>query len=190
MRNQGFLAAGLLLLALAGPAGVAQAGTHPQNHNGWSIGLGLGGGTAGLSVDGAPSSDREGGSLGSFRLGYPLNEKVSLAMESNLWTKEQDGVSVTFNAVTAGVAFFPSEGLVLRGGIGFGGTTLTVKSPYGTLTNSESGLGLNGSVGYEFRLACTFALGPQLEAGYAKFDGGSSNWFGGSLALNWYFVKK
>lgn len=190
MRNQGFLAAGLLVVALAGLAGVAQAGTHPQDHNGWSIGIGLGGGSAGLSIDGAPSSGTESGSLGSFRLGYPLNEKVSLAMESNLWTKSEAGATVTFNAVTAGVAFFPSEGLALRGGIGLGGTTVTVTSPFGTFSSTESGLGLNGSVGYEFRLGRTFAIGPQLEAGYATFSGGSSNWVGGSLALNWYFVKK
>lgn len=128
--------------------------------------------------------------MGSFRLGYPLNEKVSLAMESNAWSKSENGVTVTFSAVTAGVACFPSEGLVLRGGIGLGRTTVSLVGGGATLTASESGLGLNGSVGYEFRLARTFALGPQLEAGYATFKGGSSNWVGGSLAFNWYLLKK
>lgn len=97
-----------LLISACG-ATTALAGQYPQNHDGWSIGLGVGGGSAGVSVDGGGSSDREGGMTGNFRLGYPLNPKVSLALESNGWTKSEDGGTVSFTATTIGVACFPSE---------------------------------------------------------------------------------
>lgn len=178
-----------LVISVFGAA-TALAGQHPQNHNGWSIGLGVGGGSAGLSVDGGGSSDREGGATGNFRLGYPLNEKVSLALESNAWSKSENDATVTFSATTVGVAYFPSEGLVLRGGVGFGNSHFSVDVGNNTTVSStETGLGLNGAVGYEFRLARTFALGPQADFGYASFDGGSVNWFGVSLQGTWYFVK-
>lgn len=178
-----------LLISACG-ATTALAGQYPQNHDGWSIGLGVGGGSAGVSVDGGGSSDREGGMTGNFRLGYPLNPKVSLALESNGWTKSEDGGTVSFTATTIGVACFPSEGIVLRGGLGFGNSHFSVDAGNNvTISSSESGFGLNGGIGYEFRLARTFALGPQADFGFASFDGGNANWFGLSLQGTWYFVK-
>ena len=187
-RSRTFVLAAMVITLFA--ATTAIAGTHPQNHNGWSIGLGIGGGSAGLSTDGGESSDREGGATGNFRLGYPLNERVSLALESNAWTKSENDATVSFTATTVGVAFFPSEGWVLRGGLGFGNSRFSVDAGSVTITSTETGLGLNGAVGYEFRVARTFAVGPQVDVGYASFDGGSANWFGLGLQFNWYFVPK
>jgi hypothetical protein len=179
----------LSLLAL-GAVSSALAGTYPQNHNGWNVGVGFGGGSAGLSDDSGNNSDRTGGGMGNFRVGYPLNEKVSLQLEGNAWSKSENGVTVTFGATTAGVAFFPSEGWVLRGGLGFGTTTVSVDFGNATITSTERGVGLHGAAAYEFRLARTFAIGPQVDLGYASFDGGSSNWIGAGLQLNWYFIPK
>lgn len=181
------LAALVTTLFAASPA---VAGTYPHNHNGWSIGLGIGGGSAGLSVDGAGDSDREGGVTGNFRVGYPLNEQVSLALESNAWSKSENDATVTFSATTIGAAFFPSEGLVLRGGVGFGNSRFSVDAGSVTVSSTETGFGVNGGIGYEFRVARTFAVGPQADFGYASFDGGSANWFGLGLQGTWYFVPK
>jgi hypothetical protein len=181
------IALAILLTAAIAPA---SAGQKPQNHDGWNLGFGFGGAGAVLNVDGAGSSDREGGGMGNFRVGYPLNERFSLQFEGNAWTKTENDVTVTFSASTFGVAWFPNEGLVLRGGIGFGGTTVSVSSGNTTTTESETGLGLHAAIGYDFRLTRTFALGPQVDAGYAGFDGGDSNWFGLGLNFNWYFVPK
>jgi len=181
----------LVLVALVSTlfaASTAIAGTHPHNHNGWSIGLGVGGGTAGLSVDGGPDSDREGGVTGNFRVGYPLNEQFSLALESNGWSKSEDGSNVTFTATTIGGAFFPSEGLVMRAGLGFGNSRFSTDLGGGTVSYTESGFGVNGGLGYEFRVLRTFAVGPQVDFGYASFDGGSVNWVGLGIQGNWYFI--
>lgn len=184
-----WLCVSLVVLTLGFATTAATAGTYPQDHDGWSIGFGLGGGSAGVSIDGAGSSSREGGGMGNFRLGYPLNERVSLALEGNAWTKSENDVTVTFGTTTVGVAFFPSEGLVLRGGVGFGSTTVSTSFGSTTVSSTETGFGMHGAIGYDFRVARTFALGPQVDVGYSTFDGGSSNWFGLGLNFNWYFIR-
>lgn len=180
----------LLAVSLLGFPSVSTAGSHPQNHDGWHIGFGFGGGSAAVSVDGEGSSTREGGGAGNFRIGVPINEKVSIGLESNAWVKSENNVTISFNAATAAVSFFPSEGLVLRGGLGLGRTTLSASSGGTTATVSESGFGANAGIGYEFRLARTFALGPQVDFGLATFDGGKANWVNFGLQFNWYFVPK
>jgi hypothetical protein len=188
------LIAGLACMAVLGLASTASAGTYPQDHNGWSIGFGIGGGSAGLSLDNFEAGDREGGGMGSFRVGYPLNSQVSLGLESNAWTKSETvngtDATVTFSATTVGAAFFPAEGFVLRGGVGLGQTKFTASQGSVSVSNSETGFGVTYGVGYEFRLARTFALGPQIDGGFATFDGGSSNWVGLGLEFNWYFIPK
>lgn len=183
---------GIAAVALAiavSAASPAAAGQYPQDHNGWSIGFGGGGASAGVTADNGASSDREGSAMGNFRLGYPLNDMVSLAYEGNAWTKSQDGVTLTFAANTFGVAVYPSEGLVLRGGLGFGSTTLSAKYNNVTTTSTESGFGLHAAMGYDFRLARTFAIGPQVDYGYTSFSGGHADWYGAGVNFNWYFVK-
>lgn len=190
MQGSRVLAVALLVLSLGAASSASLAGTHPHDYNGWSVGFGFGGASAGLSVDGGGSSDREAGGMGNFRLGYPLNDKVSLAFDGNAWTKTENDVTLTFSATTFGVAVFPSEGLVLRGGIGFGSTSVSADLGSTTVTTTETGLGLHGAVGYGFRLARTFALGPQVDFGYTTFDGGSANWVGLGLQFDWYFVPQ
>jgi len=185
-----FRALSALLLVLLAAPGLARADLHPQDHDGWSIGFGVGGGTAGVSLNGLGSSNREGGAIGSFRVGYPITPQVSIAMEGTAWTKEENGTTLTFDATTFGVAVFPAEGLVLRGGLGFGSTTVAEKEGNVTLSSTESGFGAHLGAGYDFRVARTFAIGPQVDFGYTTFSGGNANWIGAALNFNWYFVKR
>ncbi len=190
MRNKGWVFTGLLVAMLAGVAGVANAAMYPNDRGNWYLGFGIGGGSAGLSDNSGNTSDRTSGTMASLRGGYMLNPKVALAIEGNGWSKEENGVTVTFTATTAGVAFFPAEGLVLRGGIGAGQASIAEKVGSVTGTTSESGFGFNYGVGYEFRLTHSFALGPQLDGGYTSIKGGSANWIGGGLEFNWYFIPR
>ena len=81
MRMPRSITTGLVCLALAGLTAVASAGTYPQDHNGWSLGLGGGGGSAGVTIDGFGNSNRTSGGMGSFHAGYPLNQEVSLGIK-------------------------------------------------------------------------------------------------------------
>jgi hypothetical protein len=180
--------AALVLAATA--ASAATAGQYPQDHAGWSIGLGVGGSSAAVTEPGFGTSERQGGQMWNLRVGFPLNERVSLALEGNVWTRTQGDLQFTLVTNTLGVAVHPVEGLVLRGGIGIGHTTVNETNIFRqTHSWSKDGVGLHFAAGYEFRLARRFAIGPQLDYGLTTFDGGHADWFGGGVNFNWYFVK-
>jgi hypothetical protein len=171
-------ALGLLLLPVTAWAG------HPQTREGFYIGLGLASSSAALVFDGE-STDRESGTGGSFRLGWTLNPKFAIGLETNSWFKSQDEVAATLGAVTVAGSFFPAEGLVLRGGLGGG-------------YEGEAGEGLGGSAGfaytlgtaYEFRLTRSFALGPQIDYTHLSTEFFDANYYNIGVSMNWYFIPK
>ena len=192
-RVRSFRLAGILgmVIAISGLMAVdARAGSHPHVRQGWLVGFGIGGGSAGLTSDGE-SNDREGGAAGSFRAGYAFDPRLSLELNSSLWTKEVDDVTWTFSVGTAAVNFYPgAEGLVLRGGLGVGNAEAEVQSGSTTVSVEESGFGLGAGIGYEFRVTRTFALGPQFDFGWMNLDEADVNYFNVGLGFNWYFIPK
>jgi hypothetical protein len=179
----------LVLMALMAAATVCQADMHPNTRQGWLVGFSVGGGSAGITQDGN-SGDREGGTAASFRGGYGFNEDISLELNGNLWTKEQDGATVTFSATTAAINFYPGHsGLVLRAGIGGGSGDASVQVGSVTVSGSESGLGFTAGAAYEFRVTRSFALGPQVDYGFASLDSFDANWVNFGLGFNWYFTS-
>ena len=175
-------------LVLAPP--VATAAGHPHQRDGWNVGFGLGGGNADRTYSGGTSFEREDGITGNIRLGIPMGKTMHFAIETNGWRKAKNGESVMFNALTGGVAWFPSGGWVVRGGVGWGVTTESVSFEGGNLVSTETGFGLNAGVGYEFRLTHSFSLGPQIDGGFITIDSGDANWASVSVQANWYFIPK
>lgn len=168
----------------------ADAAMHPQARQGWLVGIGAGGGSAGLSGGGV-SYDRETGFGGSFRAGYAFNPQLSLELNSIAWTKETNGVRTSFTSSGPALNFYPGEqGLVLRAGVGVGSGEASFQSGSVSVTTSESGLGVLGGIGYEFRVTRRFALGPQIQAGWIDLDSVNANWFNFELGFQWYFLPK
>jgi hypothetical protein len=164
-----------------------RAESYPNLRQGWLIGLGMGGGSAGIS-DG---SNRETGFAGSFRLGYAFNPTISLELGSNAWLKDENGTTVTFSFAGPTLDFYPgASGLVLRGGVGVGTVDVSTSFGGGTFSASESGLGLSVGAGYEFRVTRRFALGPQVDFTWTDQDSYNTNHISGSLAACWYFIPK
>jgi len=185
-KNRFGLVALLALVPLMMMSKAAVATTFPADRSGGSVGINLGGGSAGLSVDGAGSLGRESGAVGGLRLGRAINQNTAFELASSGWTKSQGGARVTFNAITAGLAFYPSGGLVLRTGVGLGTSTVSFRGS----SSTETGLGLHAGVGYEFRVAKGLAISPEVNFGRAGFKGGSANWIGAGLGLDWYPAGK
>ena len=175
----------LALFAL--PAIVAAA---PHTRGGFTLGLGLGGGSAGISANGN-SSDRQSGTAGSFRAAYIFLPQFGVGIETNLWTKDQNGATLTFSVAAATLSYYPgASGLYLRGGVGVGTTELEAKIGSVTLSGSQDGLGVIGAGGYEWRLGRSFAIGPEIDFGYASLDGYTTNYVNGQLQFNWYFIPR
>lgn len=175
------------LLFVVAP-GMALAGAWPNERDGWTIGLNLGGGTAGVNVSGF-NSDRETGGAGNFRVGYAFQNQYAVGLEGNGWTKKVDNETWSFGFGGPSFTFYPgSQGFYVRGAVGVGSVKYEAKSGSVTLSASDNGFGVLGGMGYEFRLARKFALGPQVDFSYARIDEDLSiNYWNFTLGGNFYF---
>lgn len=158
------------------------AEAHPQTRGGLIVGLDLAKGSAAVS---SGSADREGGWGGGFRLGYAPNPKFALGFEGNTWVQVSTGGAVTLGTATAAVSVFPAEGLVLRGGVGFGDA-----AGAGDGLSGEIGTGWMLGAGYEFRVARSFAIGPQLHYNGVNLQYADYNFFNLAFAATWYFIPE
>jgi outer membrane autotransporter protein len=168
---------------------VARADLHPNERGGWVVGLGLGGGSAGIHVDGE-SSDRQTGATGNLHGGYFLNPKVSIGVEGNMWFKTIEGVDWTFDTFTAAVALYPGDGFFLRAGAGGGSASAEVENGSITESQSESGIGATGGAGYEIRVARSWAVVPQIDVSYLHLDSFDANWVSFGVAAHWYILPR
>jgi len=180
--------------SLAAAVRPAAAEGYPQKRGGWFLGFGFGGGTAALTANGE-STNREGAPTGSFRVGYDLSPEIGLGLESNGWTKSEDvlgeTVTTTFDVGAATFYFHPpSNGLVLRGGVGFGGAHASVQSGNTTTTSTETGFGLTLGVAYDFRVLRTFSIGPQIDYSWMTLSDFDANYVNFGLSFDWHFIGK
>ena len=175
--------------ALAIPS-LAHAGPWPQTRaQSWFVGFAAGGGSAGVEVEGF-DTDREAGPGGSFRAGYNFTDQLGLGLETNAWTKEEDDIQLSFSTACATLYFYPEAGLILRGGVGFGTSTVELEQPGPDFTADESGFGLTVGAAYDFRVTRTFAIGPQVDFAWMTLDGVEANYINGGLSFTWYFIPK
>jgi hypothetical protein len=186
------------LVAMIGSLAPRAAGAdpYPQRRDGFYLGGGFGGGAGAVSVTGngfSVSSDRQGGAVGSLRMGWGIRPQLSVGMESNAWARTQNGARVSFSVATLGATYYPNpeQGIYLRAGVGGGSEKLAATSGQTTATASKSGFGFTGGVGYEMRLSPHWALGPALDFGYVSVDEAgttiSANYVNFTAAMNWYF---
>ena len=172
----------------------ASAG-QPHDRNGFFMGFGLGAGTAGWEG----TTDRAGGGIGNFRLGYAPAPNVTVGLENSSWMKKESvgtiDLTLMYTVTTFGVTYFPNNnGLYLKGGVGFASANFeTIVSLPGIGSGKgeldDTGFGLLGAAGYEWRLTEKFALGPEVEFAYLDVGGvfQNANYVSASLMLNWYW---
>ncbi len=174
----------LVISALGATLLPPPAAAYPHTRQGFFMGLGVATGTAAVFSD-DPNSKRIRGTGGSFRLGYVCNPKFAIGLESNTWLKVEDGSAITLGTFTGAVSIFPAEGLVLRGGVGGGDVVAG-----GGGVSGELGLGWTIGAAYEFRVARSFAIGPQLDYSHVSVESFDSNYMNIGLSMNWYFIPK
>ncbi|HKO15120.1 MAG TPA: outer membrane beta-barrel protein [Gemmatimonadaceae bacterium] len=161
-----------LALALA-LAAAAPLSAQSAARTGFTLSLGVGGGSAGVSCGDSCTSDRETSPSMYLRLGGAVRPNLVLAGEINGWSKSENGGTFTIGTVNAVAQYYPaaSNGFYLLGGLGFG--TMEAKADLGggfTASDRANGLGYQLGAGYDWRLAPTFALTPYV--GYFSTVGG------------------
>lgn len=152
----------LTLLAFTLIALPLDAQQRSATHQGFWIGLGLGGGS---NLENAASGARGGGAA-YLRLGGTVNQLLSIGADVTGWGRTVNGTTVTRTNATASVFFYPSleGGLVLKSGLGFATATAATSGTVGntttTVTTTNTGFGATFGAGYEFQLGSNFYLTP------------------------------
>ncbi len=174
----------LLLLGCALPA---RAATRPHLRDGWILGLGFGGGSAGFHVAGE-STDRRFGSAGNLRAGFMVRPNLSIGLETNVWFKTIEGVDWTLDMIGGGVTWYPGDRFFLRGAAGGGSATAEIPSGSRTESVSQDGFGATAGAGYEVRFWRSWALAPQVDFTYLRLDNDNANWVSFGCAAHWYIL--
>jgi hypothetical protein len=165
--------------ALLGLASSAAAG-HPQERQGFWIGLGGGYGSADASCDECEGGDREGSFTGFVKLGGTLNERVLLGVETNGWIKEESGATLILGSLTGTVTFYPqaSSGFFLKGGVGLSYVDTELSEDSVTVSLSKTGWGVLAGLGYDVRVGRNVSITPCVNFYYGQpgdlsFEGGT-----------------
>lgn len=131
----------------------------------------LGAGWASLGCD--DCSSRESGTAGALALGGTLSQKWQLGGGVHVWTKSEDGATLTVGLVSAMARFYPSAtgGFHLIGGLGVASIDLS----YGSLSERETGTGVILGLGYDFRVGRNISISPFWNGVGSQYDGGDLN---------------
>jgi len=189
MRMLTRISAAFALLALLGAA--AARAQHPQTRKGFWIGFGFGYGSLGLSCTGCSNISREGGISGFLKMGGTVSDKLLLGGESNGWTKDVGGTTITAGNVSFTAYYYPApaNGFFLRGGLGF--------ADYKEEGSSGStGFGFTLGLGYDIRVGTNFSLTPvanfswgsvgDVQSGGFTIPGTKENVFQLGLGFTWH----
>jgi hypothetical protein len=185
------------LAALQFAVSPAVAGKYAHSRDGFFIGFGLGLGNAGANLNGL-DPDRENSGTGNFRLGWAIANNTTLGLESSSWMKTYGNIDgagtdlkLTGTVTTFALTYFPQNiGFYLRGGLGVATGTAKLENGVLSISDTETGLGLLGALGYEWRLTQKFALGPQFQYAYLNIGGDgteSVDFVSATLQMTWYW---
>jgi opacity protein-like surface antigen len=196
MKERAVLAAALLAAVAFADVAPARAGSHPHDRQGLLLGFNLGLGVAMVEWDESDQhyeTDSEWGGAGGVRIGYAFNEQFALTFEGNGWARDYDEGEITLSSALVKFTWYPSGGgFFARAGVGGGRANVKYELTNPDLSWEEEGPSFSLGLGYEWRLARTFALGTALD--YTAFtidDFGrasdvSVGYTGITVQLNWY----
>ena len=185
----------------------------PNDRHGWMVGLGIGYGPAKLLLGPAlrdTTTKWIGGVSAQLRVARSLSPHWAVGLEHKQWLDEQgfgtSKVRANIQNLAATVTWFPggdrtggSGGIYLKAGAGWahGRFTIFQNASGGVDTTSveshidESGLGVLGGAGYEFRVVRSLAVAADVSINYqsVKKPAFDHNWYVPfALGLNWYFL--
>jgi hypothetical protein len=185
-------------LAAQGRASARRAPEPTNDRDGYSLSLGLGGASSGVSCTGC-ATDRQNGASGYLRVGKGMTPSVMVGVELNAWNKTENNVDGRIGMLSAIAQWYPSltNGFFVKGGAGIGRTTLEDKSTVPSDKLQSTGFGYQAGLGYDMSIARRWSITPYVNylatagakaelngvAQNGKFDG---NYFQYGLGLSWH----
>jgi len=144
-----------LLLSVVLATGNAQA--QQNEHDGFWIGFGVGGGY--------DTDANLGGGAGYFRLGGTPTQQVLIGVEGLGWARTQNSVTISRANLTGTLMVYPSRSgnVFLKSGLGFASVTAGQTTGNVTRSVSDQGLGATFGAGYDIKLGRNFYLTPNAD---------------------------
>jgi hypothetical protein len=155
------IAAALVLLAALAGTAEAQKVARANTRQGFWIGFGLGLGSAGVDCASC-STERTNGTSGYLRLGGTLSPSFLIGVETNGFTKTENGVDnlLSFGSVVG--YWYPSRTGALYLKLGLGAMMYSADDGTDRLEATSAGAVLG--VGYEFRVRNNMSVVPFLNS--------------------------
>lgn len=177
----------------------ARAAAAPTNDRaGYSLSLGLGGGSSTYTCVGCPT-DRENGASGYFRVGKGMTPSVMAGIELNGWNKTENNVTGRNGMLSAIAQWYPSmtNGFFAKGGLGIARTTIDDRSTAAPDKVEATGFGYQVGMGYDMSIAKRWSITPYVNflgaaSANAKLNGVDageklgSNYVQYGLGLSWH----
>jgi hypothetical protein len=151
-------------LALQAQRASARAAAPVNDRAGYSLSLGLGGGSSAYTQTGAPTTDRENGASGYLRVGKGFTPSMMLGLELNGWNKTENNLTGRAGMFSAIAQWYPSmtNGFFAKGGLGLARTTLEAKTATTTDKVESTGFGYQVGAGYDMSIARRWSITPYV----------------------------
>ena len=178
---------------------VRRAEPAPSNdRSGYSVSLGLGGGSSGVSCTGC-ASDRENGMSGYLRVGKGIRPNLMAGLELNGWNKTENNVTGRNTMLSAIAQWYPSmtNGFFTKVGAGMGRMSLEDKSVTPSDKLQSTGFAYQLGLGYDMSIARRWSITPYVNylstaGAKAQLNGVDTNekmdgnYFQYGLGLSWH----
>ena len=170
MRQTNILRTIAVVALLSVPLGVqaqgrasARPAARVHDRDGYSLSLGLGGGSNGLTCTGCATT-RESGASGYLRVGKGMTPSLLMGLELNGWNKTKNNVEGRTGMLSAIAQYYPSmtNGLFLKSGLGMGRTTIDDRSVAPSNKLQSTGFGYQLGMGYDMNIARRWSITPYL----------------------------
>jgi opacity protein-like surface antigen len=185
-------------LAMQAQRASARAAAPMNDRAGYSLSLGLGGGSSTYTCAGC-QADRENGASGYLRVGKGFTPSMMLGLELNGWNKTENNVTGRNGMLSAIAQWYPSmtNGFFAKGGLGLARTTIDDRTGTAPDKIEATGFGYQVGAGYDMSIARRWAITPYINFlgapdANAKLNGVDagqklgSNYVQYGLGLSWH----
>jgi hypothetical protein len=169
-----------------------------QDRDGYSVSLGLGAGSNGVSCTNCTTT-RKNGASGYLRVGKGITPSLMMGVELNGWNKSETAGTASTGMMTAIAQWYPSltNGFFLKTGAGVGRSTAEDKSTVPSNKVESTGFGYQFGLGYDMSIARQWSITPYVNylattGANAKLNGVNANqtmdanYFQYGLGLSWH----
>ena len=142
----------------------ARPAAAPMNdRSGYSLSLGLGGGSNALTCAGCVST-RETGASGYLRVGKGMTPSLMMGVELNGWNKSENQATARTGMLSAIAQYYPTltNGFFVKSGAGLGRTTLQDNSTTPSSKLQSTGFGYQFGLGYDMNIASRWSITPYV----------------------------